>query len=99
MISYPLKIGGKPYDSWPAFIPVTFELTILAAALSAVFGMLALNGFPTPYHPVFNAPRFELASQNRFFLLLEARDPKFDAEKTRQFLTELKAFEVSEVAT
>ncbi len=99
VIGYPLNIGGKPYDSWPSFIPITFELTILCAALSAVFGMLALNGFPTPYHPVFNAPRFELASQNRFFLLLEARDPKFDAEKTKQFLVELKAFEVSEVAT
>ena len=99
VIGYPLNIGGKPYDSWPSFIPITFELTILCAALSAVFGMLALNGFPKPYHPVFNAPRFELASQNRFFLLLEARDPKFDAEKTKQFLTELKAFEVSEVGT
>jgi hypothetical protein len=99
VIGYPLNIGGKPYDSWPSFIPITFELTILCAALSAVFGMLALNGFPTPYHPVFNVPRFGLASQNRFFLMLEARDPKFDAEKTRQFLTELKAFEVSEVAT
>jgi hypothetical protein len=99
VIGYPLNIGGKPYDSWPSFIPITFELTILCAALSAVFGMLALNGFPKPYHPVFNAPRFGLASQNRFFLTLEARDPKFDAEKTRQFLTELKAFEVSEVAT
>jgi hypothetical protein len=99
VIGYPLNIGGKPYDSWPSFIPITFELTILCAALSAVFGMLALNGFPKPYHPVFNAPRFGLASQNRFFLTLEARDPKFDAEKTRQFLTELKAFEVSEVGT
>jgi hypothetical protein len=99
VIGYPLNIGGRPYFSWPAFIPITFELTILCAALSAVFGMLALNGFPRPYHPVFNVPRFELATRNHFFLVIKAHDPMFDAEKTKQFLMELKAREVSEVAT
>ena len=97
VVDYPVIIGGKPFNSWPAFIVPTFECTILFAAFAAVLGMLGLNGLPMPYHPVFNAERFALASRDRFFLCIEARDPKFDRDKVQAFLTSLKPHAVMDV--
>ncbi len=97
IVAYPLNIGGKPLYSWPSFIPVTYECTILGAALTAVMGMLALNGLPQPYHPVFNAKRFAMASRDRFFLCIEAADKKFDLHQTRTFLEGIGAREVTTV--
>lgn len=97
VVEYPMNIGGRPYHSWPAFVPVVFEMTILGAALTAVLGMLALNGLPRPHHPVFNVPEFKLASRNRFFLCIEARDAAFDALQTREFLQGLAPRNVLEV--
>jgi hypothetical protein len=96
-VDYPLNIGGKPPHSWPAFIVITFEMTILFAVISAVFGMLALNGLPMPYHPVFNVPRFALASKDRFFLIVFSSDPKYDPAGTRNFLASLQPRSISEV--
>ena len=97
VINYPINVGGKPYNSWPAFIPITFECTVLVAAFSAVLGMLVLNKLPQPYHPVFNAPNFAFATRDKFFLVVEANDPKYDHDRVAELLKSLNAQEVIDV--
>jgi hypothetical protein len=98
VINFPINVGGRPFHSWPSFIPITFELTILGAALTVVLGMLALNGLPMPYHPLFNVDRFALSSRDQFFLCVKSHDAQFDLVETRRFLESTGATEVFDVA-
>lgn len=98
VVSYPINTGGRPLHSWPAFVPITFELTVLGASLTAFFFSLGLSGLPKPYHPMFNLPEFERASQDRFFLCIEADDPKFDTTTTREFLQHFQPLHIAEVS-
>lgn len=96
-VDYTLNVGGKPFNSLPSFVPITFECTILFSAITAVFGMLALNKLPKPYHSIFNTPGFERASQDRFFICIEAEDPQYDSEGTSAFLRSFNPIAVNEV--
>ncbi len=96
-VDYPMNVGGRPYVSWPSFVPVIFECTVLLAAFGAVIGMLGLNGLPRPYHSIFNTPNFDRASQDKFFLAIEAADKRFDRDETTRFMKVLGATAVSEV--
>ena len=98
VLAYPMNVGGRPEHSWPSFIIITFEMTILFAGITAVVGMLTLNGLPQPYHPIFNHPRFSAASRDRFFLCIEAADEKFELHETTRFLQATDAIDVAEVA-
>lgn len=97
VINYPINSGGRPLDSWPAFIPATFECTVLGAALFAFFGYLLMNGLPRLHHPIFNAKEFDLATRNRFFLCIESADPRFERADTGRFLASLDPLRVSAV--
>jgi hypothetical protein len=96
-IDYPINVGGKPYFSWPMYVPITWELLVLTASMTGLFGFFALCGLPQPYHPLFNVPQFARASQDRFFLSVEADDPKFDLAATKAFLNTLNPLSVEEV--